>query len=228
MKAVLALVIIYVGTFFLAIQGASQNPVSAAPQQNPATQDQSSQTTAAVKPVDPVKDADIRSLMELIGARDQVQDAVTNSSEQYREKLLATVPNNDKGQAFITSFIDSYQKKFDVDQMTEQLVTIYDKHYTDDEIKTMLQFYGSPIGQKVAAESPKIAREIQAASRATGAKAAKDALQALKAQNPEIGQSARLGNGTARRWQQNGRGQQGQAQQNQPQQAAQQPDPQQP
>jgi len=30
MKAVLALVIIYVGTFFLAIQGASQNPVSAA------------------------------------------------------------------------------------------------------------------------------------------------------------------------------------------------------
>ena len=32
MKAVLALVIIYVGTFFLVIQGASQNPVQAAPQ----------------------------------------------------------------------------------------------------------------------------------------------------------------------------------------------------
>src|SRR5271168_452419 len=224
MKAVLALVVIYVGTFFLAIQGASQNPVSAAPQT--AAQDQTSPPQP--KPIDPVKDADIRSLMELVGARDQVQDAVNNSSEQYREKLLATVPNNDKGQAFVTSFIDSYQKKFDVDQVTEQIVAIYDKHYTDEEIRTMLQFYGSPIGQKVATESPKIAREIQAASRATGAKAAKDALQALKAQNPEIGQSARLGNGTARRWQQNGRGQQGQSQQNQPQQAAQQPDPQQP
>ena len=227
MKAVLALVIIYVGTFFLAIQGASQNPVSAAPQQNPATQDQSSQATAAAKPIDPVKDADIRSLMELIGARDQVQDAVTNSSEQYREKLLATVPNSDKGQAFVNSFIDSYQKKFDVDQMTEQVISIYDKHFTDDEIKTMLQFYGSPIGQKVAAEQPKINREIQAASHATGSKAAKDALKVLKAQNPEIGQSARLSNAPGR-WQQGGRGQQGQAQQNQSQQAAQQPDPQQP
>src|SRR5579863_3873628 len=199
MKAVLALVIIYVGAFFLAIQGASQNPVSAAPQ-GAAAQDQAGSGQA--KPIDPVKDADIRSLMELIGARDQIQDAVSNSSEQYREKLLATVPNNDKGQAFVTSFIESYQKKFDVDQMTEQLVAIYDKHYTDDEIKTLLQFYGSPVGQKVAAEMPKIGREIQVVSRTTGAKAAKDALQALKAQNPEIGQSARLGgNNGQRRWQ---------------------------
>jgi hypothetical protein len=220
MKAVLALVIIYVGTFFLAIQGASQNPVSAAPQ-GAAAQDQAS--PAQARPVDPVKDADIRSLMELIGARDQMQDAVANSGEQYREKLLATVPNNDKGQAFVTSFIESYQKKFDIDQMTEQLVRIYDKHYTDDEIKTLLQFYGSPLGQRVAAETPKITREIQAASRTTGAKAAKDALQALRAQNPEIGQSARLTNGP-RRWQPGARGQQG-AQQGLSQQAAQQPDP---
>jgi hypothetical protein len=218
MKAVLALVIIYVGAFFLAIQGASQNPVSAAPQ-SAVAQDQAGSGQA--KPIDPVKDADIRSLMELIGARDQIQDAVSNSSEQYREKLLATVPNNDKGQAFVTSFIASYQKKFDVDQMTEQLVAIYDKHYTDDEIKTMLQFYGSPVGQKVAAETPKIGREIQVVSRTTGAKAAKDALQALKAQNPEIGQSARLGgNNGQRRWQPGTRAPQGQSQQ-----AAQQPDP---
>jgi hypothetical protein len=66
---------------------------------------------------------------------------------------------------------------------------------------------------------PKITHEIQAASRATGAKAAKEALQAMRAQNPGIGQSARLGNGQ-RRWQQGDRGQQTQSQQ-----AAQQPDP---
>jgi hypothetical protein len=220
MKAVLALVIIYVGTFFLAIQGASQNPISVAPQ-SAAAQDQAN--SAQAKPIDPVKDSDIRSLMELIGAHDLVQDAVNNSSEQYREKLLATVPNNDKGQAFVSSFIESYQKKFDVDQLTEQLIVIYDKHYTDDEIKTLLQFYGSPVGQKVAAEMPKITREIQAASRTTGAKAAKEALQALKAQNPEIGQSARLNNGP-RRWQPGARAQQN-AQSGQSQQAAQQPDP---
>lgn len=219
MKAVLALAIIYVGTFFLAIQGASQNPVNAS-QQNSGAQDQAS--IPQVKPIDPAKEADIRSLMELIGARDQVQEVVNNSSEQYREKVLATVPNNEKGQAFVNSFVETYQKKFDVNQVTEQLVAIYDKHYTDDEIKTLLQFYGSPVGQKVAAEMPQIARETQAAGRAAGTKAAKEALQAMREQNPQIGQFARLGNGP-RRWPQGSRGQQAQSQE-----AAQQPGPQQP
>jgi len=221
MKAVLALVMIYVGTFFLVIQGASQNPVNAAPQ-SAAAQDRPVQQQA--KSLDPVKDGDIRSLMELVGARDQVQEAVANSTEQYREKLVASIPNSEKGQAFVTSFAEAYQKKFDADDLTEQLVAIYDKHYSDDEIKALLQFYGSPVGQKVAAEMPKIAKEIQAASRTTAAKAAKEALQVTKAQYPETGHFAYFANSNGngpRRW---GR-QEGQQRQG-TQQAAQQPDPQ--
>jgi hypothetical protein len=198
MKAVLALIVIYIGTFFVAIQGSSQNSAQAA--QNPAAR----QAAAATKPMDPVKEADIRALMELVGARDLVQDSLTTSSEQYREKLLSTVPNNEKGQAFINAFITSYENKYDADQVTEQLVTIYDKHYSDEEIKGLLQFYGSPLGQKVAAEMPKINRETQAASRTASSKAAREALAVVKEQNPEVGQNARLGNGPGngqRRWQ---------------------------
>jgi len=102
--------------------------------------------------------------------------------------------------------------------VTEQLVSVYDKHFTHEEIKGLLQFYGSPLGQKVAAEMPKISREIQSATRAAGDKAAKEALAELKRQNPEVGQSARLGLGQGR-WQQR-RGQQP------PQQTAQQQNPQ--
>jgi hypothetical protein len=224
MRAVLALVIIYVGTFFLVIQGASQNAVQAAPQSAPAQN--SAASPQSNSSIDPAKEADIHSLMELVGARDLVQDGSNTAIEQSREKLLATVPNNDKGQAFVNAFAASYQKKFDVDQVTDQLVAIYDKHFTDDEIKGLLQFYGSPLGQKVAAEMPKIGRETQAAIRAAGAKAAKDSLAELKQENPEIGQSARLGNGQGQgRWQQRRAQRAGQAQAP-PQQAAQQQDPQ--
>jgi uncharacterized protein len=207
MKAVLALVVLYVGTFLIAMQGASQSAVQAAIQHG-VTQNQSSYTA----PIDPDKEADIRSLMELVGARDMVQDGVTNSTEQYREKLLATVPNNEKGQAFVKAFADAYQKKVDVGQLTEQLIPIYDQHFTHDEIKNLLQFYGSPLGQKVAAEMPKINREVQARSRAAGAKAAKEALQALKEENPQVGQSARLGLGQRRLGQRAAAQQQTQAQ----------------
>jgi len=193
MKALVALIVIYIGTFFLVIQGSSQNSTQAA--------QQSSQNNASAQSnsnIDRVKEADIRSLMELVGAREIVQDGAENAVEQSREKLLATVPNNDKGKAFVNAFAASYQKKFDADQITEQLVGIYDKHFTDDEIKGLLQFYGSPLGQKVAGEMPKISKETQAAVRSASGKAAREALAEVKQQNPEVGQSARLGNGQGR------------------------------
>ncbi len=215
MKAVLALVILYVGTFFLVIQGASQNPMQPSPQSS--AEPQGTSSAAPSKSIDATKETDIRSLMELVGARDMVQDGASNAIEQSREKLIATVPNNNKGQAFVNAFAASYQKKFDVDQVTEQLASIYDKHFTEDEIKGLLQFYGSPLGQKVAAEMPKISREIKAATRTASNKAAKEALAELKQQNPEVGQSARLALGQGR-WQQR-RGQKP------PQQSAQQQNP---
>ena len=203
MKALLALILIYIGTFFLVIQGASQNSAQAAGQGSASAQD-SAGSAHSNSNIDRVKEADIRSLMELVGARDMVQDGANNGIEQSREKLLTTVPNNDKGQAFVNAFSVSYQKKFDADQVSEQLVGIYDKHFTEDEIKGLLQFYGSPLGQKVAAEMPKINREAQAAVRSVSGKAAREALAEVKQQNPEVGQSARLGMGQGRLQQRRG------------------------
>jgi hypothetical protein len=195
MKAVLALIIIYVGTFLVAIQGASQASVQASSQDG-AAQNQSDSSRR--KPIDQVKDSDLRSLMELIGMKDQVQDSAANSAEQNREKLLATVPNDEKSLAFVNAFSAGYEKKFDVNQMAEQIVNVYDRHFTEDEIKGLLQFYGSPLGQKFAAEMPKISHEIQAASREAGARAAREALQEIKNQNPETGPGARPGFGQRR------------------------------
>ena len=188
MKAVLALILIYIGTFLVAIQGGSLAEVQAAPQVSAAAQS----GELVVGAIDPAKEADIRALLELVGARDQVQDSMTHAAEQYRERLLETVPSNQQGEAFINVVISSYEKKFDVDTVTDQLISVYDKHYTDEEIKGLLQFYGSPLGQKVAAESPKIGREIQESIRLSSGKAAKEALQQARQENPGVGQNARL------------------------------------
>lgn len=214
MKAVLVLIVIYVGMFFVAIQGGSPGAVQAAAQSSTNSQ------TAARTSIDPQKESDIGALLELVGARDTVQDSVRQTAEQYREKLLASVPNSDKGQAFINATINDYEKLYNVDRINEQLVALYDKHYTEEEIKSLLQFYGSPLGQKVAAESPKIFREIQEATRAEAAKAAKEALQQAKQDNPGVGQNARLTNSPRRPFQQRSQ----QQQQDSGQQTAQQQD----
>jgi uncharacterized protein len=190
MKAALALVAIYVGMFFVAIQSGSTGSAQAAAQS--AARQQASASAAPV--IDPGKEADIRALLELVGARDQVQESVRQSAEQYREKLLATVPNNEKGQQFVNATINEYEKKYDFDRVNEQLITLYSKHYSAEEIKGLLQFYGSPLGQRVAAESPKIFHEIQEATRSEAGKAVRDALKAAKQENPGVGQNAHLSN----------------------------------
>jgi hypothetical protein len=183
MKAVVALVIIYVAMFFFAIQGVSQDSVRAA------WQGGANQTPHSI---DPAKEADIRSLMELVGARDALQDFAAHGADQLRENLVASVPSSERGQQFVNAFIEDYKAKFNPDDATTQLVTIYDQHFTQDEIKGLLQFYGSPIGQKFAAEMPKINGEMQAANRAFSMRIAKDVLQELRKQYPSVAAHARL------------------------------------
>jgi hypothetical protein len=187
MKALLVLALIYVGAFLIAIQGSSQGSVEAAHQVRGGAQGKNR--------IDPAKEADIRSLMELIGVRDIAQEATNRSTEQIRESLIATLPNNARGQQFINSFVADYQKKFNTDGVTENLVKIYDKHYSAEEIKGLLQFYGSPLGQKMAAASPKIATEALAANREQGTRVAREVLQDLQGEYPTIGAEARLSDG---------------------------------
>jgi hypothetical protein len=183
MKAVLVLVIIYIGAFLIAIQGVSQSPaqaqnVTASPQTAPSN--------------DPAKEADIRSLLELVGTRDAVEDAALRGAEQFRENLLASVPDTERGRQFVNAFVGEYQKQFKPDEVTSQFVTVYNKHFTDDEIRGLLQFYGSPLGQRYASEMPKITAEIQAANRGVSTRLAKDVLQELRRQYPGMAAHARL------------------------------------
>src|SRR5579859_1027965 len=176
MKAVLALIVIYVGTFLVAIQGASNSPVEA-----------SEQGSAAI---DPVKEKEIRSLLELVGARDAIQDAANAAIEQYHQKMLETSANSDRADKLAKAYQAEFQKKFDADAVTTQLVGIYDKHFTEDEIKDLLEFYGSPLGQKFAVEMPKIGREVQMTVRTASGQAARQAWQEVHAQYPNAGENS--------------------------------------
>ncbi|HEX4545691.1 MAG TPA: DUF2059 domain-containing protein [Candidatus Acidoferrum sp.] len=189
MKAVLALLIIYVGTFFLVIQGASQNAVQAA---HNAASAPGSETTPQKDSLDPAKAADIRSLIELLGVRDALPESAAKSTAQYREALLSSVPDNERGQAFVNAFLDAYQKRLNPDDITNELVAVYDKHFTEDEIKGLLQFYGSPLGQKYAEETPKVSAEVNVAGRAVSLRVARDVIQELRKQYPGVGAQARL------------------------------------
>jgi hypothetical protein len=176
MKAFLVLAAIYVGAFLIAIQGASQTSAEGVTRK------------AEISRIDPAKDADIRSLMEMVGARGAVQETAAKNAQQIRENLVATMPASNRGQQFVDAFVADYQKKFNADEVTGQLAGIYDKHFTADEIKGLLQFYGSPLGRKFAVEMPKINSEIESANHAVSTRVASDVLRGLPNEYLGIGQ----------------------------------------
>ena len=166
MKAFLVLAVLYVAAFLIAIQGAQ-------------TSADGSAHKAGVSRIDPAKEADIRALMEMAGVRAMVQEATAKNADEIRQNLAASMPASDRGQEFVDAFVADYQRRFNSEEVSGQLVSIYDKHFTDDEIKGLLQFYGSPLGRKFAAEQPKITAEIQDANQVVSTQVAKDVLEDL-------------------------------------------------
>ena len=49
---------------------------------------------------------------------------------------------------------------FDVNGLMEELIPIFNDHYTEQEIMELIAFYESPTGQKVITETPLIMKKI--------------------------------------------------------------------
>jgi hypothetical protein len=191
MKAALALIVIYIAAFVVATQGGSQNPVQASAS--------GTSNFATSKSMDPEKAADLHSLLQYVGAKEQLQSVASESAAQYGEKLSASVKkvsDDSKRQELITVAAGSFQKNFDQQRALQQIAAIYDKHFTDDEIKGLLDFYSSPLGQKFAAETPKINKEIQAVQVSATSSATRESLLTLKSQNGDVDTPGVAGNRT--------------------------------
>jgi uncharacterized protein len=195
MKAVLALVILYVGTFLVVIAGPSQSAEQGKP--DSAVQDQMVKSPAAA-PMDPAKEAAIRSLLELNGASDLIEDAALKSGGQFTQRIETLMPDKGRAQKLSAAFVERYKAHFASDELTNQLVHLYDKHFTDEEIKQLLQFYGSPIGQKFAAEMPKLTQEAQTAGLSLSQQAGREAWKDLREQNPDLAHAQRFERGDRR------------------------------
>src|SRR5215510_8228519 len=136
MKAALALIVIYIGTFLVAIQGASNSPVEASEEN----------ASDAGKPLDPAREAEIRSLLELMGAKEAIEDAANGASEAYRQKALDAAGAGDRARASEAAFLAGFHRKFDTSAVADQMVQIYGRHFSEEEIRGLAEFYGSPLG----------------------------------------------------------------------------------
>jgi len=121
---------------------------------------------AEVKPIDPSKIQDIKKLLELIRLEEVVMLAAENTLERFFPILKkATDQNNQAVSETVFAILKGSTLSLVKRQVSaegglmDRVVPLYDKHYTQDEIRKLIQFHETPLGKKVSALRPQIAKE---------------------------------------------------------------------
>lgn len=121
---------------------------------------------AEVKPIDPSKIQDIKKLLELIRLEEVVMLAADTALERFFPILKeATAQNNQVVSETVFAIVKASTLSLVKRQISaegglmDRVVPLYDKHYTKGEIQKLIQFYETPLGKKVSALRPQIAKE---------------------------------------------------------------------
>lgn len=77
-------------------------------------------------------------------------------------------------------FWDEFMSELDKEELIELIIPIYEEHFSESDIKELIQFYNSPIGKKLVSELPAISRQAMQAGEAWGEIIAAKALNKIK------------------------------------------------
>lgn len=107
------------------------------------------------------KKDDIKRLMEVTGAANIANQFASAISQQLFQMLKATTEIPDRALVVMESEIMAlFSEKISVPGgLMDQVIAIYDKHFTHQDIRDLLSFYQTPIGKKAILVLPQVANE---------------------------------------------------------------------
>lgn len=94
----------------------------------------------------------VYELMDLVGSKDQM--------EQISDQMVTVITSANPALAPHKDIIADWSNKyFTWDAMKEDMAVIYRKHFTDAEIKKLIEFYQTPVGKKAIEVMPQLFQE---------------------------------------------------------------------
>lgn len=136
--------------------------------------------------LDAAKKADIRRLMDLAGTGLLVGQVMDGMERNIKPLMMNALPPGEYREKLVDLFFAKFQSKADPRQLLDLAVPAYDKYYTHEEIKGLIQFYGTPLGQKLVSVQPKMTGELQEAGRKWGEGLGRDSMIEVLAEHPDL------------------------------------------
>jgi hypothetical protein len=125
------------------------------------------QTTVSVAP-DAASKEDVKKLFDVMASREQMaqmmQQMFTQMRNMNREQLKKTHQDlSDAELARRDRESEDLIKNFPLDEMLNDMIPIYQRHFTKSDIDALVAFYSSAAGQKFLHETPAVTAETMRA-----------------------------------------------------------------
>lgn len=136
--------------------------------------------------IDPAKEADIRRLMDLIGTKTLVIQMMDAMEQNLKPLMTNALPAGEYRDKLVDLFFLKFHSKRDAQQILDLAVPAYDRYYTREEIRGLIEFYATSLGQKTITVLPKLTRELQESGRKWGEQLGRDSMNEVLAEHPEL------------------------------------------
>ncbi|HUQ34090.1 MAG TPA: DUF2059 domain-containing protein [Pyrinomonadaceae bacterium] len=118
------------------------------------------------------KDENIRKLLALTDAGGLFKRGLESQLSMMKARETRVPPR----------FWDEVLKEVDPERFVELLIPVYDKHFSDDELKDLIAFYETPLGKKLVSEMTPIMTETAAIGAKYGEQIANRVVKRMQAE----------------------------------------------
>ncbi len=118
----------------------------------------------ALAAVDPQTAADIRYLIKITGAKNVMSQTFNSLIALLKDMLLDKMRPGENREKIVNRFIELMEDRVSSDDVDDLLIPVYAKHFSHDDIKSMIAFFDSPPGRRFVQESPVYLRDVQEAA----------------------------------------------------------------
>lgn len=141
--------------------------------------------------VDPATEADVQELLRLAGTKARVTEVLNNYFKNTEPLITRAFPPGAYRQRLVRLFIQKLKSEGAPQHILDMAVPVYAEYFTDAEIKQLIQFYKTPLGQKWVRLAPEMEARIGPEARQWGHQMGRKAMQEVLQEHPELMQQLR-------------------------------------
>jgi uncharacterized protein len=116
--------------------------------------------------------ATLKKMLESAGSQAGFQSAIKQMFTMFRQQK-SNVP------AEVWNALETEMEKTSIDDLTTLLTPVYQKQFTEADLKEIIKFYETPIGKKYAGAVPVIMQESMQVGQEWGMKIGQDIMQKI-------------------------------------------------